>query len=294
MNRYRTRVTINRAQPTSGYAPVAAIDPGPDGVRGTSDDRPWTVYERIVPAGTDNYLTNLDNGEYYDTIEVNGNKRFANGDQIIVGMVSNRPAPWGQPQSRSQPTPVQWRQIDRSPITGHSSFWVPIPCLGISLVWILDAAEWRSSIEDRQFRSGAVRQSSCAACSRHDRGRRRAVGCLLSPEHRADEHPVREEIPGDWGIGQGHTLSTLVEVYNIQNASTIIGPQHPNRNNDGQPRKRRADIWPLHAGDQPENREAGVEIHVLRRFRNSPEQSGIRRGTHQWICISWFRFCFSP
>jgi hypothetical protein len=25
------------------------------------------------------------------------------------------------------------------------------------------------------------------------------------------------------GMGQGHTLSTLVEVYNIQNASTIIG-----------------------------------------------------------------------
>ena len=85
MNRYRTRVTVNRAQPTSGYAPVAAIDPGPDGVRGTTDDRPWTVYERIVPAGTDNYLTNLDNGEYYDTIEVNSTKRFANGDQIIVG-----------------------------------------------------------------------------------------------------------------------------------------------------------------------------------------------------------------
>src|SRR4030095_11379776 len=50
MNRYGPRVTVKRAQPTSGYAPVAAIDPGPDGVVATADDRPWTVYERIVPA----------------------------------------------------------------------------------------------------------------------------------------------------------------------------------------------------------------------------------------------------
>ena len=38
----------------------------------------------LVPAGTDNYLTNFDNGEYYDTIEVNSNKRFDNGDQTIA------------------------------------------------------------------------------------------------------------------------------------------------------------------------------------------------------------------
>jgi hypothetical protein len=85
MNRYRTRVTINRAQPTSAFVPVAAIDPGRDGVRGTADDRPWTVYERVIPAATDNYLTNLDNGEYYDTFEINATKRFSNNDQFIIG-----------------------------------------------------------------------------------------------------------------------------------------------------------------------------------------------------------------
>src|SRR5262249_21031648 len=50
MNRFNTRATINRAAPTSGYAPVQAIDPGIDGVVGTADDRPWTVFERVIPA----------------------------------------------------------------------------------------------------------------------------------------------------------------------------------------------------------------------------------------------------
>ena len=77
MNRYATRVTVNRAQPTSGYASVQAIDPGPDGVAGSGDDRPWTVYERTVAAGTDNYLTNANTGEHYNTVDLSVHKRFA-------------------------------------------------------------------------------------------------------------------------------------------------------------------------------------------------------------------------
>jgi carboxypeptidase family protein len=85
MNRYATRVTVNRAAPTSGYTAVQAIDPGPDGVLGTADDRPWTAYERTVPAGTDNYLTNANTGEHYNTIDVSAHKRFAKGDELVIG-----------------------------------------------------------------------------------------------------------------------------------------------------------------------------------------------------------------
>jgi hypothetical protein len=85
MYRYNTRDTVNRAQPTSGYVPVSAIDPGPDGLVSTGDDRPFTVYERLVPAGSDLYLTNFDSGEYYNTIEISATKRFSNGGQFVTG-----------------------------------------------------------------------------------------------------------------------------------------------------------------------------------------------------------------
>ena len=85
MNRYNSRDTLNRAQPRSGYAPVSAIDPGRDGLVGTGDDAPFTVYERLVPAGSDLYLTNFDSGEYYDTLEMSATKRFRNGSQIVTG-----------------------------------------------------------------------------------------------------------------------------------------------------------------------------------------------------------------
>jgi hypothetical protein len=83
--RYKTRGSINLAEPTSGYAPVSAIDPGPDGLVATSDDRPFTVYERLRPAGSDQFLTNFDTGEYYDTWEVNATKRFSNGGRLVAG-----------------------------------------------------------------------------------------------------------------------------------------------------------------------------------------------------------------
>ena len=83
--RYDVRGSINLAEPTSGYAPVSAIDPGPDGLVGTTDDRPFTVYERLGVAGSEQFLTNFDTGEYYDTWEVNATKRFRNGGQIITG-----------------------------------------------------------------------------------------------------------------------------------------------------------------------------------------------------------------
>jgi carboxypeptidase family protein/TonB-dependent receptor-like protein len=83
--RYKTGGNINLAEPTSGYAPVQARDPGPDGLVGTGDDRPFTVFERLGPAGSDQFLTNFDTGEYYDTWEVSATKRFANGGRVITG-----------------------------------------------------------------------------------------------------------------------------------------------------------------------------------------------------------------
>jgi hypothetical protein len=83
--RYNTRGNINLAEPTTGYAPVSAIDPGPDGLVATGDDRPFTVFERLGAAGSDLFLTNFDTGEYYDTWELTATKRFANGGRLVTG-----------------------------------------------------------------------------------------------------------------------------------------------------------------------------------------------------------------
>jgi hypothetical protein len=64
---------------------VAAIDPGPDGLVGSADDLPFTVFERLGPAGSDQLLTNFDTGEYYDTWEVNATRRFSNGGRLVTG-----------------------------------------------------------------------------------------------------------------------------------------------------------------------------------------------------------------
>jgi len=39
---------------------------------------------RTVAAGTDNYLTNANTGEHYNTIDVSAHKRFAKGDELVA------------------------------------------------------------------------------------------------------------------------------------------------------------------------------------------------------------------
>ncbi len=43
------------------------------------------MFERLGPAGSDQFLTNFDTGEYYDTWEVNATKRFSNGGRLVTG-----------------------------------------------------------------------------------------------------------------------------------------------------------------------------------------------------------------
>ena len=222
MNRYRTRVTVNRAQPTSGYAPVAAIDPGPDGVRGTADDRPWTVYERIVPAGTDNYLTNLNNGEYYDTIEVNSTKRFANGDQLMIGWARTDRHLGDNPSL--DPNNFHFNGSNR-PVTNNWTFKL----LGTY------SLPWDSSVSGSYTLQNGEAQSRTVSFApafliNHPAALAQGTtavtvepsGAYYLPNIALTNIRFEKKFRG-LGLGQGHTLSTLIEVYNIQNANTIIG-----------------------------------------------------------------------
>ena len=76
----------NRAQPPSGFAPVAALDFGPDGVRGTPDDSPFTIFERLVPATQDLILQTFKGaGANFTTFEINATKRMTNHWQMLTG-----------------------------------------------------------------------------------------------------------------------------------------------------------------------------------------------------------------
>ena len=82
---HRATGTINRAIPTSAYGPVAALDPGQDGVIGTSDDRPITVFERLIPSATDTFLSSFPLGSNFSAFEISATKRMSNKWQIMTG-----------------------------------------------------------------------------------------------------------------------------------------------------------------------------------------------------------------
>jgi hypothetical protein len=76
----------DRLRVLSNYTPVQAVDPGPDGIVHTADDRTITVFETNVPPDTtDYYLTNKAIGDTYDTIEFGVTKRMSGNWQLVSG-----------------------------------------------------------------------------------------------------------------------------------------------------------------------------------------------------------------
>jgi outer membrane receptor protein involved in Fe transport len=70
----------------SAYAPVQALDPGPDGMFRNADDRIITVWETVVPPDTtDYYLTNKPIGDTYGTVEFGVTKRMSDRWQLTSG-----------------------------------------------------------------------------------------------------------------------------------------------------------------------------------------------------------------
>jgi hypothetical protein len=68
----------DRLRTLSHYTPVQAVDPGPDGIINSADDRTITVFETGVPPDTtDYYLTNKAIGDTYDTVEFGVTKRMS-------------------------------------------------------------------------------------------------------------------------------------------------------------------------------------------------------------------------
>src|SRR5687768_2834083 len=76
----------DRLRTLSVYSPVQALDPGPDGIVRSADDRTVTIWETVVPPDTtDYYLTNKPIGDTYDTVEFGVTKRMSDRWQLTSG-----------------------------------------------------------------------------------------------------------------------------------------------------------------------------------------------------------------
>ncbi len=77
----------DRLRTLSSHTPVQALDPGPDAIPRTADDRTITVWETRVPPGTtDYYLTNKPIGNTYGTVEFGVTKRMSDRWQLTSGV----------------------------------------------------------------------------------------------------------------------------------------------------------------------------------------------------------------
>jgi hypothetical protein len=77
----------DRLRTSSSYTPVQALDPGPDGIVHSADDRTITVWETGVPPDmTDYYLTNKPIGDTYSTVELGVTKRMSDHWQLTSGV----------------------------------------------------------------------------------------------------------------------------------------------------------------------------------------------------------------
>ena len=78
---------FDRLRGPLSYVPVQAIDPGPDAILRSADDRAITVWETRLPADrTDYYLTNKPIGDTYGTIEFGVTKRMSDRWQLTSGV----------------------------------------------------------------------------------------------------------------------------------------------------------------------------------------------------------------
>ncbi len=77
----------DRLRTLSSHTPVEALDPGPDGIPRSADDRIITVWETsVAPGMTDYYLTNKPIGDTYSTVEFGLTKRLSDGWQLTSGV----------------------------------------------------------------------------------------------------------------------------------------------------------------------------------------------------------------
>jgi len=79
---------VNTGVPFSAYSPVDIVDPGPDGVEGTGDDRPLTVFNQDRATIGQDALLYTNRPEFdrrYRGVEITAERRFSGRWQLLTG-----------------------------------------------------------------------------------------------------------------------------------------------------------------------------------------------------------------
>ena len=205
---------------SSGYAPVEAIDPGPDGLVRTADDRPFTVFERLGPAGSDQFLTNFDTGEYYDTWEVNATKRFANGGRLVTGWDRT----WRHLGDAISNDPNQ--QLYDGPNRATTSQWTykligsyPLPWWGLGLSGSYMGQKGEPYSRTVQFTPALLVNHPAAL----RQGNTTVTVEPPSAYYREDVHMTNIRFDKSFRLGGTQRIMGIVELFNVFNSAAITG-----------------------------------------------------------------------
>ncbi|MBI4473178.1 MAG: hypothetical protein HY646_10945, partial [Acidobacteria bacterium] len=207
--RYNWWDTFNRAQPTSGYAPVNRVDLGPDGVSGTADDRTVVTFDRLIPAGSDLFLTNWPAGDNFSTVEFGITKRLSNRWQMITGF------DWTKRNLKGNlsydPNTLVWG----SDTNAHQELWTykligtyMLP-RGVALSGTYNAQKGEPYGRRQNF---ALRQGTSALFMEPN-------GAYYYPSL----HLINLRAEKTFSVTERHRITAMFDLFNIHNANTVTG-----------------------------------------------------------------------
>jgi outer membrane receptor protein involved in Fe transport len=215
--------TMQVGIPDSAYSPVPALDPGPDGVAGTGDDRSLIVFaqnpatfgqERFVEVNPSKF--GKDNDRTYDGFELVANKRMSHQIQFVGSMVLQKMTSL-TPVSDFYTAGLFFNPNDQINATGRDPAVEPV------LVKLQGTYRARWGI----LLSGYYRYSSGVVYTRQlvVRGLPQGTTTIFAEPLGASElphnHNVDVRVEKSVRIPHGIRFAASVDVFNLLNASTI-------------------------------------------------------------------------
>jgi len=215
--------TMQVGIPDSAYSPVQALDPGPDGVAATGDDRPITVYaqnpatfgqERFVEVNPSKFAK--DNDRTYDGFELVANKRLSHQLQFVGSLVLQKMTSL-TPVSDFYTAGLFFNPNDQINATGRDPAVEPV------LVKLQGtySARWDILLSGYyRFGSGVVYTRQLVV-----RGLPQGTTTIFAEPLGASElphnHNVDLRVEKSVRIPRGVRFAASVDVFNLLNASTI-------------------------------------------------------------------------
>ena len=187
---------------------------------GTADDRPWTVYERTIPAATDNYITDRNTGEHYNTFDVSAHKRFAKGDEVVIGwdrtirILGDSTSPDPNTLQFNGPNRARVSQWDFKLFGTYSLPW------RISLSGSVSVQKGEARSRTVNFTPALLVNHPAALAQGSTTVTVDPSGAYYLPNITQTTLHLEKKFKGPV---KGDAITGVIELYNIQNANTIIG-----------------------------------------------------------------------